>query len=123
VAILRCLIADIPQKVLADIVQRVTQQDEKIDVVGQVSDIDDISGILNTQKIDVLIMGMRDDTPYDFCREILDQFPQLLVVGLVNDGRMAVVCLADLGSSQLVNLITNLGNTRLLKNVSGDELI
>jgi DNA-binding NarL/FixJ family response regulator len=123
VAILRCLIADIPQKVLADIVQRVTQQDEKIDVVGQVSDIDDISGILNTQKIDVLIMGMRDDTPHDFCREILDRFPQILIVGLVNDGRMAVVCLADLGSSQLVNLITNLGNTRLLKNVSGDELI
>ncbi len=120
--ILRCLIADIPQKVLADIVQRVTQLDEKIDVVGQVSNICDISGILNTQKIDVLIMGMRDDMPHGYCREILDQFPQLLIVGLVNDGRMAVVCLADLGSSQLVNLITNLGNSRLLK-VSGDELI
>lgn len=106
---LRCLIADIPQKVLADIVQRVTQQDEKIDVIGQVSGIDDVPGILGKENIDVLIMGMRDNTPHQFCRDLLKKFPGLLIVGLVDDGRMAVACLADVSSRELVKIITLLG--------------
>ena len=107
--ILRCLIADIPQKVLADIVQRVTQQHGKIDVIGQVSGIDDVPAILGKEAIDVLIMGMRDNTPHQFCRDILKKFPGLLVVGLVDDGRMAVACLADVSSRELVKIITLLG--------------
>ena len=73
---LRCLIADIPQKILADIVQSETQQYEKIDVVGQVSDINDISALLQRQKIDVLIVGIREDSSHQFCRDILQKFPQ-----------------------------------------------
>jgi DNA-binding NarL/FixJ family response regulator len=103
------LIADIPQKILADIVQRVTQQSEKIDVIGQVSNIDDVPGIIGRENIDVLIMDMRDSTPHQFCRDILKKFPGLLVVGLVDDGRMAVACLADVSSRQLVTIINSLG--------------
>jgi hypothetical protein len=102
---IRCLIADIPQKVLADIVQSMTQQDEKIDVVGQVSGIHDVPGILNSEKIDVLIMGMRDSTPHQFCRDMLEKFPGLLVVGLIDDGRMAVACWADVGKSDILGII------------------
>jgi len=119
---LRCLIADIPQKILADIVQSVTQRSEKIDVVGQVSSSDDVVGILDSENIDVLIMGMRDNSPHHFCREILKIFPGLLIVGLVDDGRIAAVCLADLSSSQLVNLITDLGKSRSINHTIGDPL-
>ena len=107
--ILRCLIADIPQNILADIVQRVTQQNEQIDVIGQESCIDDISEVLGREHIDVLIMGMRDSTPHQFCRDILKKFPGLLVIGLVDDGRITVACLANVSSRQLVNFITLLG--------------
>ena len=107
--ILRCLIADIPQNILADIVHSVAQQDEKIDVIGQVRNIDDIPGFLRRENIDVLIMGMRDSTPHQFCQDIFRNFPGLLVVGLVDDGRMAVACLADVSSRQLVDIITLLG--------------
>ena len=110
---LRCLIADMPHKLLADILHRVTQQDEKIDVVGQVSGIDDVPSILSSEKIDVLIMGMRDDATHQFCRKILQRFPDLLVVGLVNDARMAVFCIAGLGSEQLVRLIRDIVNCQL----------
>jgi DNA-binding NarL/FixJ family response regulator len=113
VTMLRCLIADIPQNILADIVQRVTQQDEKIDVIGQVPSIEDVHSVLSKENIDVLIMGMRDSTPHQFCRDVLKQFPGLLIVGLVDDGRMAVACLADVGSRQLVRLITVFGREGL----------
>ena len=106
---LRCLIADIPQNILADIVRRVTQQDEKIDVIGQVRNIDGITGFLRRENIDVLIMGMRDGTPHQFCQDIFRNFPDLLIVGLVDDGRMAVACLADVSSRQLLDIITLLG--------------
>lgn len=107
---LRCLIADIPQKVLADILERVTEEVEDIKVVGQVLGMDEVSHYLNRHKIDVLILGMHVESSNLFCREILRQFPNLLIVGLVDDGRMAVVCLGDVGSHQLVRAITVLGN-------------
>ena len=107
--ILRCLIADIPQNILAHIVHSVAQQDEKIDVIGQVRNIDDIPRFLRRENIDVLIMGMRDDTPHRFCQDIFKNFPELLIVGLVDDGRMAVACLADVSSRQLLDIITLLG--------------
>ena len=103
--ILRCLIAGIPQKVLADIVQSVTQQDEKIDVVGQVSNIADVPEILDKQKVDVLILGMQGDTSHQLCEQMLKQFPDLLIVGLINDGRATVIFMGDVGSSQLVRIL------------------
>jgi hypothetical protein len=106
---LRCLIAGIPQKVLADIVHRVTHLDEKIEVVGQLSHLSEIPEVLSLQKVDVLVIGMHDDFVHAECREILHKYPDLLVIGLVNDGRMVVVCFADLSSIQLVDLISNLG--------------
>jgi len=105
VEIIRCLIADIPQKVLADIVQSMTQQDGTIDVVGQVSGIHNVSGILNREKIDVLIMGMRDSTPQQLCKDILKKFPGLLIVGLIDDGRMAMACWADVGKNDILDII------------------
>ena len=61
------------------------------------------------ENIDVLIMGMRDSTPHQFCQDIFKNFPDLLIVGLVDDGRMAVACLTDVSSRQLVDIITLLG--------------
>ena len=106
---LRCLIADIPQKILAEIVLNETRQDDKIDVIGPVAGREDVAGILGSEHIDVLIMGMRDNTPHQFCRDLLKKFPRLLIVGLVDDGRMAVACLAGISSQQLVRIISLLG--------------
>ena len=89
--------------------QRGSARRKKIDVIGRVRNIDDIPGFLRRENIDVLIMGMRDDTPHRFCQDIFKNFPELLIVGLVDDGRMAVACLADVSSRQLVDIITLLG--------------
>ncbi|MGK0399431.1 MAG: hypothetical protein ACJA0I_001733 [Gammaproteobacteria bacterium] len=117
---LRCLIADIPQKLLADIVHRVAHLDGAIEVVGQVPQLSEIPRVLSQQEIDVIIVGMGDDFECTECWEILHKYPDLLVIGLVNDGRMVVVCFADLSSIQLINLISGLGKLSQRK-ISLDE--
>ena len=102
---LRCLIADIPQKILADIVQTVTQQDKSIEVVGQLSDLNQLSEVLDKQAIDMLILGIQKYTPPTFCHGLLEAFPDLLIVGLVDDGRMAVICIGNVGTNDILKVI------------------
>lgn len=102
---LRCLIADIPQKVLADIVQTLTQQDKNIEMVGRMNGADDIDDIVERQAIDVLISGMEKSTAQTACCQFMEKFPDLLIIGLLDDGRMAVACMGSLGKDDLLNLI------------------
>ena len=84
-------------------------KEEKIDVVRQVSNIGDVPQILDSEDIDVLIIGMQENTPQQFCRDMLKKYPGLLIVGLVDDGRTVVACLADVGIRQLVKMILEVG--------------
>ncbi|MCP4494553.1 MAG: hypothetical protein GY820_45725 [Gammaproteobacteria bacterium] len=102
---LRCLLADIPQKVLADIVHTLTQQDQSIEVVGQMQGLDGVIDIIEQRAIEVLIVSMRKNTSQTLCSQIMEKFPDLLVVGLVDDGRMAVTYMGNVGKNDLLNVI------------------
>lgn len=106
---LRCIIADIPQKMLSDIVFKITHGHENIEVVDQLSDSRDLFSILNKQTIDVLILGGHQQGFQDYCRELLNKFKDILIVGLINDGRQAVVYLDDVRSQEIVKIIHALG--------------
>ena len=45
---------------------------------------------------------------------MLEEFSDLLIVGLVDDGRMASVYLDNVGSREIVNIISILGRRSLL---------
>lgn len=113
---LRCLIADIPQKVLADIVQTVTQQHENIEVIGRLTDLTRLDEILLAEAVDVLILGMQKNTPRNLCLELVEQFPGLLIISLVDDGRMAVIYLSNVGSNQLIDAIVLLNSRGMAEN-------
>ena len=106
---LHCLIADIPQVVLADIVQRITEENHNIEVVKRVPNIEDVPAVLSRQNIDVLILGMKSNTSPRTYRDILNKFSDLLIVGLVDDGRQAVIYMDDVGSNEIVKIIRTLG--------------
>lgn len=106
---LRCLIADIPQQVLADIVQIIAEEDNNVVVVDRISNIQELPGILSRQPVDVLILGMKNYVFPPVCINLLDQFSNLLIVGLVDDGRMAAVCINDVRSHELLDVINILG--------------
>jgi hypothetical protein len=106
---LHCLIADIPQAVLVDIVQRVAEESENIKVVDRVSDLAELPAILSNQPIDVLIVGMEKFTIPQICSDMMKKFSKLLVVGLVDDGRMAAVYLNEISSGEISDIINALG--------------
>ena len=104
---LNCLIADIPQVVLADIVQKITEENQNIEVVERVPKIEDVPAILSRKDIDVLILGMKSNTPHQICRDILNKFSDLLIVGLVDDGRLAAIYMDDIGVDEILKIITS----------------
>ena len=106
---LRCLISDIPNKLLSDIVMGITQQHENIEVVDRVSDSKELNSILKQQSIDVLILGLKANCFPEFCRDLLDKFSNLLIVGLIDDGRMAAVYLDDVSSHEIIKVIRTFG--------------
>jgi DNA-binding NarL/FixJ family response regulator len=109
VEILRCLISDIPQKLLSDIIMSITQQHENIEVVDRVSNNEELDAILNTQSIDVLILGLQSNPLPDVCKDLLNKYSDLLILGLFDDGRMAAVYLDDVGSHEITKIIRTFG--------------
>ena len=106
---LRCLISDIPQKLLSDIILGITQQHQNIEVVDRVADREELHSILNKQSIDVLILGLKHNCFPEFCRELLNQFSDLLIVGLCDDGRLAAVYFDDVSGQEIIELIRTFG--------------
>jgi len=109
---LRCLISDIPQKLLSDIILSITQQHENIEVVDHVSSSEELDSILSKQSIDVLILGLKSQPFPDVCKDLLEKFSDLLILGLFDDGRLAAVYLDDVGSHEIVKIINTFGNRR-----------
>lgn len=112
---LRCLIADIPQLVLADIVQRVAEENEDVEVVDRVTGIDNLSEVVRKQAIDVLILGMKNNMLPQVCNDVMDTISDLLVVGLVDDGRRAAIYVDDVGGNEIVKIIRILGGRSAIK--------
>ena len=106
---LNCLIVDIPQALLVDIVRRIAEETEDIKVVDRVANSDDLPAILNSRSIDVLIIGMQEFVFPKVCNDILNRFTDLLIVGLVNDGRKAAVYFNDIRSHEISKIIRVLG--------------
>jgi len=106
---LRCLISGIPQNLLSDIVLSIVQQHENIEVVERISDSKELDSILKLQPIDVLILGLKTNCSPEFCRDLLNKFSDLLIIGLCNDGRMATVYLDDVSSHEIIKIIRTFG--------------
>lgn len=106
---LRCLISDIPQQLLSDIILSIAQRQENIEVVERVPNTDELDSILNNKSIDVLILGLKSNSFPDICKDLLDKFSDLLILGLFDDGRHAAVFLDDVGTHEIVKIISTFG--------------
>ena len=106
---LQCLIADMPQAILGDILERTAEKAGNIEVVDRISSVDQLPEALAQNSIDVLIVGMETITVPQFYSDLLHRFSNLLVVGLVDDGRSAAVFVNDISSDEITGLINLLG--------------
>jgi hypothetical protein len=108
VGTLRCLISNIPQKLLSDIVLDSVQQHLDIEVVADAIVDVDIPALVKKESVDVLLLGFARDRLPKICNQLFISDPNLLVVGLVDDGRGAAIFVNDIGPGELVDLISTL---------------
>ena len=105
----RCLIANIPQTVLADIVYRLANASKGMEVVDCISNLEELPNKVQKLSIDVLILGMKSNVLPKICIELMDRITNLMVIGLIDDGRRLVVFINNAGKKEIVNIITTLG--------------
>ena len=106
---IHCLIANIRQTVLADIVRGIANECKTVDVVDRIDGIEDLQLIVEKKSIDVRVLGMKNDVLPKKCSELMGRIANLMVIGLIDDGRRAVVYLNNIGTNEIINIITILG--------------
>jgi hypothetical protein len=101
----RCVIANIPHEILADIVQNLVAISSRIEIVERVQSIGEVPAVLRREPVDALILGMDDLWSPASVPAWPKQLQGLPIVGLDNDGRRLIVYLNDVGGSDLVKII------------------
>lgn len=102
---IRCLIADMPQMILADIVQKVTETQPGIEVVDRVNSLNNLPEVIKERAIDVLIYGMDASSITRHLKEIFTSTPELVMIGILEDGKHLCICMNDAGPEDFVNIL------------------
>ena len=102
---IRCIISGIPESILSDIILGTAQQDPGIKVVGQINDEQELKIALAQQSIDVLILGLKHNCLPGSFRKILSEFPDLLIIGLSDDGRLASIYIENADPQGFIKVI------------------
>ena len=111
--IIRCLIADSPHFLLADIVQTLVENSNGIEVVERVSNVKEISAAIKRNTPDVVILGLKSHMLTEVCNDIINEAPGTGVIGLVDDGRRLIVYFNNVGANEVINTIKMLGNLKV----------
>lgn len=102
---IRCLIADIPQLLLADIVEKIIEERPGVEVMYR----SDNENALHTQMreglIDVVIHSMADHDMSLIIKELLKTSSHTISVGVIDDGRRVCICMRDIGPDEFIELI------------------
>ena len=104
---IRCLIADVTHCMLGDIVKRVVEEEESIELVGNTSNLSNISRIIESQSIELLIVVVNDKMLQQLHNVMSDELSGIMVIGLMEDGRRAVVYLDDIGVDDIIKMTVN----------------
>lgn len=111
----RCVIACSSQHMLADIVENTIKESGFIDMVERVNDTMALDAVVARTKADVLILGLESHEFVRVCAQVMGQIANILVIGLVDDGRRLAVVLDNTGSSDIPNIIRTLLGEELLQ--------
>ena len=102
---IRCLVADIPHVLLADIIQEIFNMQPEIDVVGYVNGKNNLLEFIQKNPVDVLLKGMERNDGNHLLDEIFQILPQISIVGIIDDGRRVCHCIEGVSPSTLLNLV------------------
>lgn len=110
---LRCLISNLPQTLLSDIVLATASPHMNIEVVGNVSTDEDLPALIKRKSVDMLLIGADRNTLPQNINAILDGDQDPVIICLIDDGRRAAIFLNDIGTRELEELISAFGSARM----------
>ena len=108
---IRCVIANMPQQLLRDIVENMVRESGDIEVVERVANIRDIPSVIAKNPVDLLIMGMESNILPSSCLGIMNRSADVPILGLVDDGRQLVVYLNNVGKNDILKMVRTLRRT------------
>lgn len=101
---IRCAIADVPQTILADILQRHLERSLDVEFIQRIDKKENIKHHLCGEDVDVVITSFDLEEIPQVCNNLLDEFSDV-VVGLVADGRRTCIYIDDIAPKKLTELI------------------
>ena len=104
----RCVIANIKQKILADIIEDMVDECGDIKIVDRVGHISDVPASIAANPVDLLVLGMQSGDFRDPCRDLMNQIPNLAIVALIDDGRRLAAFLDNVGKDDILRIVRTL---------------
>lgn len=104
----RCVIANMPQQLLVDIVENMVEESGVIEVVERVKSISEIPAVIATRQVDMLILGLQSTDLPGPCVDLMNTTSDLPILGLVDDGRRLAVYLNNVGRNDILKVVNSL---------------
>lgn len=101
----RCVIANIPQRLLVDIVANIAEKSVPINIVKILNHGDNFHTASIGDDVDLLLLGVKGIDFPNACFELMDKIPRLAILGLVDDGRRFVALQNDVGVNDILRVI------------------
>ncbi len=103
---IRCLIADIPQIMLADVIRKITEKQSGIEFVELTHEGEDIPRFVKDHGVDVVILGKSALSVSGTLNGIFEASPQVIAVSILEDGNRVCFCVEDVGPKELTDLLS-----------------
>ena len=101
---IRCAFAGVSHAMLADIIHRLAGRNSDIELINNVEERNLPSNIKQL-GVNVVMTSLNSNELPEVCNELLEEVPDVAVVGIVEDGRRFCICVDDVGSTGLFELI------------------
>ena len=102
---LHCVIANMPQQLLGDIVEDMVEECADIEVIKRVDSIREIQAVMASSPVDLVVLGMKSTDIPQSCLGLMDETPNLTIIGLVDDGRRLAAFFDNVGKNDILKII------------------
>lgn len=87
---IRILMVKVPG-ILGEIITEVVADEPDMEIVGAVTDYNELLPAARATSADAVIIGLEDGELPDICEKLLDERPRVVLLGVHGDGRHAFV--------------------------------
>jgi hypothetical protein len=102
---LHCVIANMPQQLLGDIVEDMVEECADIEIIKRVDSIREIQAVMAVSPVDLVVLGMNSADIPQSCLGLMEETPNVTIIGLVDDGRRLAAFLDNVGKNDILKII------------------